>query len=223
MKRLKQIIPLFFVGVLLLLTGFKKNLPGKNTEPQWTGRVTWTKTSSGKARVEGTSNGHPEVFRWINSLIFKISVDFVDSKGAIYRTDTTKKWEKDSTFFGNPDVYMIEERTTKVFCKGKDVFQLEVEWDADKKNYWLRFDTPDCPQFNFHEIKNSIHGTAVDSFTLNQPGSQLTLPTNSAGQPAGNNPTVLSGTYNETIPPNPDDPAKQAIIITAKWDLRRSK
>lgn len=223
MKRAKQIIPLFFVGLLLLLMGFKKNLPEKNVEAKWTGRVTWTKTSSGKARVEGNSNGHPEVFRWINSLVFKITVDFVDSKGTIYRADTTKKWEKDSTFFGNPDVYMIEERTTNVFCKGKDIFQLEVEWNADKKNYWLRFDTPECPEFNFHEIKNSIYGTRTDSFTMNHPGIQLTLPTNFTGQSIGGNQTALSGTYDEVIPPNQDDPAKQAIVIKAKWDLKRSK
>jgi hypothetical protein len=216
-------MPTVFVGLLFLLMGFKKDLPGENSEAKWTGRVVWTKTSSGKAKVDGNSNGHPEIFRWNNSLVFRITVDFVDSKGTIYRADTTKKWEKDSTFFGNPDVYMIEERTTNVFCKGKDVFELEVEFDADKKNYWLRFETPNCPEFNFHEIKNSIHGTGVDSFTLDHPGIQLTLPTNFTGQPIGNTPTVLSGTYNEMIPPNPDDPAKQAIVINAKWDLRRSK
>jgi len=63
--------------------------------------------------------------------VFRITVD--DSKGTTYRTDTTRKSEKDSTFFGNPDVYMIEERTTNLFCKGKDVFKLEVEFDEDKK------------------------------------------------------------------------------------------
>src|SRR5262245_13768920 len=122
MNRFKQIMPGVFVGLVLLLTGFKKNLPGGNSEAKWTGRVVCTKTSSGKAKVDGNSNGHPEVFRWIDSLVFRITVDFADSKGTIYRADTTKKWEKDSTFYGNPDMYMIEERTTNVFCKGKDVF-----------------------------------------------------------------------------------------------------
>jgi len=49
------------------------------------------------------------------------------------------------------------------------------------------------------------------------------LPTNFKGQPFANNPTVLSETFDEIIPPNPDDPAKQAIVITAKWDLQKSK
>jgi hypothetical protein len=121
------------------------------------------------------------------------------------------------------DLYMIEERTTNVFCKAKDVFELEVEFDADKKNYWLRFETPNCPEFNFHEIKNSIHGTTIDSFTVDHPGIQITLPTNSRGPLVGNDLTILSGAHDEIIPPNPDDPAKQAIVINAKWDLRRSK
>lgn len=200
----------------------------QNTQPftkeRWSGTVTWEKTSSGKARMVSHDHGFENVYRWDNYMAYHTYVDFVNSKGTVFRADTATKWEKDSVIFIHPqNKYMIEERITKIYRKCKGDFELEVEFSEDKKTYWISFFGPMCPELMFYERKNNIHGNSSDSSTNQDAGIQITLPASFTGHPVGNNPNILSGKFEEIIPPNPDDPASQAIITRARWELKKTK
>lgn len=194
---------------------FKKDL--------WSGTVIWSKFSTGKARVVSYDHGFENAFSWDHYLSFHTDVNFIKSKGTVYRADTVTKWEKDSTIFIHPqNKYMIEERTTKIYKKNKGEFDLEIEFSEDRKTYWITFFGPICREHQFFEKRNNIHGNTSDTSSRDDAGFQVTLPANAAGYPVGNNPNILSGTFKEIIPPNPDDPAHEAIITTAKWELKRA-
>lgn len=195
-----------------------------NKKELWSGTVTWTKTSSGAARTTATDHGFENVFRWANYMAYHTDVNFINSKGVVYRADTATKWEKDSVIFIHPqNKYMIEERMTKIYRKGKGDFDLKVEFSDDRKTYWVSFFGPICPEFMSFERKNNIHGNTFDSSTKTDAGFQVTLPADGKGYPVGNNPNILSGKFEEIIPPNPTDPASQAIITRAKWELKKVK
>jgi len=197
---------------------------GSVKKETWSGTVTWIKTSAGKARTTSTDHGFENVFRWDNYMAYHTNVNFINSKGTVYRADTATKWEKDSVIFIHPqNKYMIEERMTKIYRKGKGDFELEVEFSEDKKTYWISFFGPICPEFLSFERKNNIHGNTFDSSTKSDAGIQLTLPAAFKGHPVGADPNILIGTFEEIIPPNPTDPASQAIITRAKWELRKTK
>lgn len=221
---MNRIVPLLFICPLFLLTGFKKSIRQKTrSADKWTGTVNWIKTSNGKGRKSQSNSGHEEVFRWENYMAYHTDVNFISSKGTVFRSDTATKWEKDSLFFANPDTYMIEERNTKTYRKGKGNFDLEVEFSEDKKTYWISFFGPICSEFYSFERRNSIYGNSYDSSTKDDAGIQITLPARSAGYPVGINPNILSGTFEEIIPPNPNDLAGQEIITRAKWELIRAR
>ena len=191
---------------------------------RWSGTVTWMKTSRGKARVVSYDHGFENVHRWDNYMAYHTHVNFVNSKGIVYRVDTATKWEKDSSIFIHPqNKYMIEETTTKIYRKGKGDFDLDVEFSDDKKTYWISFFGPICPEFHFFERRNNIHGNSSDSSILNDAGIQLTLPASFTGHPVGANPNILSGTFEEIIPANPTDPGGEAIITRARWELKKVK
>jgi len=115
---------------------------------------------------------------------------------------------------------MIEERSTTINCNGNSVFDLSVEFSEDKKNYWISFSTPDCPEQLTYKVINNIHGNTNNSSVNEHQGIQITLPANFTGQPVGNNPDVLSGTFTETIPA-PNDPGGGEINTTATWNLTK--
>jgi len=220
----------------LIRTSKKKQLSSQKTNTQkpsisqpfkketWSGTVTWSKTSAGKARVVSYDHGFENVHRWDNYMAYHTNVNFVNSKGIVFRADTATKWEKDSAIFIHPqNIYMIEETNTKIYRKGKGDFDLEVEFSDDKKTYWISFFGPICPEFMSFERRNNIHGNSSDSSIKSDAGQQITLPAAFAGHPVGPNPNILSGTFEEIIPPNPDDPASQAIITRAKWELKKVK
>lgn len=187
---------------------------------QWSGTVTWLKTSHGNAKMTNIVNGHEEVGRWDHFFAYHISVKFVNDKGVVVRSDTATKWGKDSVFFSPPDVYMTEETTTKIYCNGKDTFILDVEFSEDKKTYWIRFSTPTCSEFLFSEKVNNILGTTSGTSTNDHEGIQITLPANFTGHPVGKNPKFLSGTFQEIVPANPADPSSAEIITKGSWNLR---
>ena len=196
--------------------------PGK--KEKWSGTVTWIKSSSGTARTTAQDHGFENVFRWVNYMTYHTDVNFINSKGTVFRADTSSKWEKDSVIFIHPqNKYMIEERMTKIYRKCKGDFELEVEFSEDRKTYWISFFGPICSEQLLFERKNNIHGNTSDASTSNDAGIQITLPADAKGYPVGNDPTILLGIFEEIIPPNPTDPASQAIITRAKWELKKTK
>ncbi|MES1214490.1 MAG: hypothetical protein ABUT20_03150 [Bacteroidota bacterium] len=190
----------------------------------WSGTVIWSKFSTGKARVVSYDHGFENAFSWDHYLSFHTDVNFIKSKGTVYRADTVTKWEKDSTIFIHPqNKYMIEERMTKIYKKGKGDFDLDVQFSEDKKTYWISFFGPICPEYHFFEKRNNIHGNGSDTSMLEDAGFQTILPADATGHPVGNNPNVLSGVFEEIIPANPQDPAGEAIITRARWELKKVK
>lgn len=187
---------------------------------QWSGTVTWLKTSKGNATVRNNNNGHEEVSKWEHFFAYHIAVKFINDKGIVVRNDTATKWGKDSLFFSNPDVYMLEETTTKIYCSGKDTFILDVEFSEDNKTYWISFYTPTCQEVLSSQKVNNILGTSSNSSTADHEGIQINLPANFIGHPVGKNPKILSGSFQEVVPPNPADPSSAEIITKGSWNLR---
>jgi len=139
------------------------------------------------------------ITNWNNCFVFHINVRFVNSKGMVYRADTTTKWQLDSMdFIQKKD--MIEEKTTRIYCKGERGFDIEVEFSEDGKTYRISFLSPDCPEYITYDVKNNIHAVTHDSSVREHQGIQITLPASFPGQPVGNDPNVLSGTFDEIIP-----------------------
>jgi predicted SprT family Zn-dependent metalloprotease len=214
---------LLFLVIPFLLSINIKQQPEQNeiVAGNWNGTVTWTKTSASKGRRIWDSNGKECAYRWNFSFEFKITVNFRNGKGTVVRLDKTSNWEKDSTIFIHPDnKYMIEERTKMIDCSGQDVSELSVEFSEDKKHYWISFYTPECRGQITYDVRNNIHGNSSNPSVNEQQGGQITLPANFTGQPVGNNPDVLSGTFTETIPA-PNDEGGGEIITTATWNLTR--
>jgi hypothetical protein len=189
----------------------------------WSGIVTWTKTSRSKGKKEWDDNGKVDLGMWDHFFEYKITANFVNGKGMVVRKDILTSWEKDSTIFIHPtNVYMIEERTKNFDCSGSEVMELSVEFSDDRKHYWVSLFTPACTGKMIFETKNNIHGNGSNQEPNDQQGKQITLPANSTGEPVGNNPTILSGVFNEIIPA-PSDPGGGDIITRATWSLKRSK
>lgn len=211
------IIALFF------LSNSQKQNEKKNirTADNWSGTITWKKTSASKGKVKWDEHGKENVQRWDKSFEFKITANFVNGKGNVVRLDKTTNWGKDSLIFVHPEnKYMIQETTTIIDCSGQDVSELSVEFSEDKKYYWISFFTPTCAERITHEVRNNIHGNTNDQSVSDHQGIQITLPPTFTGEPVGNNPDVLSGTFSEIIPA-PNDPGGGEIITTATWNLTR--
>src|SRR5688500_13507953 len=143
-----QIILLSIIFPFFLSTRIKENKTSQtNAIDNWSGTVTWTKTSASKGKRKWDDHGKENVHRWDFFFEFKITATFKNGKGSVLRTDKTTKGEKDSIIFVHREnKYMIEERSTTINCNGNDVFDLSVEFSEDKKNYWISFSTPDCPE-----------------------------------------------------------------------------
>ena len=189
--------------------------PGKE---KWSGTVNWYKTSTSKARVEEqTVTSH-----WNDFFIFDIKVQFVNSKGAVYRADKTTKWRLDSIdFVKKGGREMVEEKNTIILCDGKEEMELSVLYSDDRKYYWVSFYTPECPENITYDVRNNIHGNTHNTSIRPHQGGQITVPANFTGQPIGNNPNVLTGTWEEIIPA-PNDPGGGTIITRATWTLRKN-
>lgn len=216
------IILLLLIAPFLLSTESRQNEKQEmKTADNWSGTVTWTKTSTSKGKRKWESNGKECVYKWNFSFEFKINVTFRNGKGTVVRLDKTSNWDKDSIIFVHKDnTYMTEERTKMIDCSGQGESELSVEFSEDKKYYWISFFTPDCPEKLTYEVRNNIHGNINNSSVNDHQGIQITLPANFTGEPVGNNPDVLSGTFTETIPA-PNDEGGGEIITTATWNLTR--
>jgi hypothetical protein len=210
------VIPFFLSNDIAVKTNTRKNAPAN-----YSGTVTWTKTSKSKGRRKWDSNGKENAYRWDFSFEFKINVSFKNGKGTVVRTDKTTKWEKDSTIFVHKDnIYMMEERTTTIECDASEVMDLMVDFSSDGEHYTISFYTPACQEKIYYEVRNNLHGNNTSNSTSEHGGGQITLPPSFPGQPVGNNPDVLSGTFTETIPA-PNDEGGGEIITTATWNLTR--
>lgn len=217
-----KLVSLFIVA-LFFLSNSKRPNEKTMTEnlDNWNGTVTWSKTSASKGKRKWDDHGKENVYRWDFSFEFKITVNFRNGKGTVVRFDKTTNWEKDSVIFVHPeDKYMIEERTKTILCDGQEVSELSVEFSEDKKNYWFSFFTPGCPEQLTYDINNNIHGNTHNESVNDHQGIQITLPANFTGQPVGNNPDVLSGTFEEIIPA-PNDEGGGEIITRATWNLTK--
>ena len=217
-----RLILLLFLVPLFLSNSIKKNKK-ENTEAadNWSGTVSWSKTSTSKGEKKWDDHGHENTHRWDFSFEFRINVNFINGKGTVVRADNTSKWETNNIIFVHAEnKYMNEEKTTTISCNGQEVSDLSVEFSEDKKTYWISFSTPGCPERISHEVKNNIHGNTESSSVNDRQGSQIILPADSAGQPVGNNPNSLSGTFEEIIPA-PNDEGGGEIVTRANWSLTR--
>ena len=214
-----KIIILLLITLIFLTTGLKKLTVPVQAGEKWTGRITWKKTSKSVAREKWMTNGLEEAHSWDISFEYKINAVFVKSKGAVNRIETATDWQKDSVVFVHPEKkYLVEQTTKWKYCNCSEILDVEVEFDADRKNYWVRFDMPKCDQHDEYLKISNIYGNKFDVFINEHPGTTLTLPPTFSGQPVGNNLKTLSGSWQETIPA-PNDPGGGAIITTANWDL----
>ena len=141
-----RLILLLFLVPLFLSNSIKQNKK-ENTEAadNWSGTVSWRKTSTSKGEKKWDDHGKENTHRWDFSFEFRINVNFINGKGTVVRADNTSKWEKDNIIFVHAEnKYMIEERTTMISCNGQEVSDLSVEFSEDKKTYWISFSTPGC-------------------------------------------------------------------------------
>ena len=217
-----KITCLLFAVPFFLSNGIKRNkTEERRLTDNWSGTVTWIKTSKSKGKRKWDDHGKENIYRWDFSFEFKITVNFINGKGTVVRFDKTSNWEKDSVIFIHPeDKYMIEERTKTIICNGQEVSDLSVEFSEDKKNYWISFFTPECPERLTYDVNNNIHGNTHNESVNDHQGIQITLPANFTGQPVGNNPDVLSGNFEEIIPA-PNDEGGGEIITKATWNLTK--
>ncbi len=215
------------IFLLLITPFFLSNRSRQNTKmpadvrDNWNGTVTWTKTSKSKGKRKWDDHGKENVYRWDFFFEFKITVNFRNGKGTVVRSDKTSNRDTDSLIFVHPeDKYMIERRTKTITCEGSEVTDLSVEFSDDRKFYWISFFTPNCQQSLTYDVINNIQGNIHDQSVNEQPGIQLTLPANFTGQPVGNDPDQLSGTFEETIPA-PNDEGGGEIVTKATWNLTK--
>ncbi len=201
----------------------KSSNTGTPKKETWTGTVTWIKTSGGIGKLVNDNNGHQEVHQYDNYFAYHTKADFINSKGTVSRADSSRKWEKDSLFYSNPNIYTTTESTEKIIRNGTGEFNLEVEFSEDKKTYWISFFGPICTEYYSFERNDQILGHSKDSSAKEDGGIQITLPAGFAGYPLGINPNLLIGKFEEIIPANPDDPTHAEIITRAKWELKKVK
>lgn len=212
-----KIIVLLLVAFIFLTTGFKKITLRDKPPEKWTGRITWKKTSATTGKKKWDNHGLEEAHRWDISFEYKIDAVFVKSKGNVHRHETATDWQKDSLVFVHPEKkYLIGETTKWKYCDCSEILDVEVEFDADRKNYWVRFDMPICDQHDEYLKISNLYGNQNDVSINEHPGTTLTLPPTFSGQPVGNNLKTLSGSWQETIP-SPNDGG--VMITTANWDL----
>lgn len=210
-KKVKQVQP--------KKTNVVPNDPGQLVTEKWSGTVTWYKTSRSKARIKEES----VTSYWDDFFIFRISVQFVKGKGVVYRADTTTRWRLDSMdFVKKGGREMVEEKNTTIYCNGKEELDLEVSYSDDRKHYWISFFTPTCPEYITYDVKNNIHGNTHNQTVNDHLGIQINMPANFTGEPVGNNPDVLTGTWKETVPA-PNDPGGGTIITGGSWNLKKVK
>jgi len=229
MKKYKLIVILLFAPFMFTTCKAQDERDADDNAPpppnfakeEWSGTVTWTKTSATSGKKTWLTNGLEEAHRWDKSFEYKIEVKFVNSKGTIVRKDYSNSWEKDSLVFVHKDQkYLIEETTNKLACNGSDTMMLEVTYDEDRKHYWIAFFTPSCPESNDYRKISNIYPTVANTSTMEHQGTQINLPANFTGEPIGVNPKVLKGSWQETVP-TPNDPGGSGIITKATWSLTR--
>ena len=210
MKKYK-IILLLFVAPFFLSNGIKQNKELNTTvEDKWSGTVTRTQIYINK----GKDKQGPYQKDWDHFNIFRITANFVNNRGTVIRADTTNKLELDTTDMGHGH-YNTQETTTKIYCNGKDPFDLSVEINEDNKTYWISFFTPDCPEIMIIKFRSNIL-PPVDTTTIaDHPGTQINIP----DQKMGNNPNELKGRIEEHFPPS--GPGGNDIYITTTWDLKK--
>ncbi len=218
------------VSVLIIVPFFLSNKTRENKKTHlvvrdnWSGTVTWSKSSVSRGAKTWEEAGKENSAEWDNFFEFKVIATFVNGKGTVVRTEvTTNKGKQKLIFVHKDDKYMIEEKTTKITCGGTDTLELSVEYGEDttgRKVYWISFSTPDCVGEILYNLTNNITGDVHNRTAYTQQGSQITLPASFTGQPVGNNPNVLSGSFLETIPGSPDAGGGE-IVTTASWNLTK--
>jgi hypothetical protein len=222
MKKYK-IILLLFIASVFILTGFKEKKNIKILSPdKWSGTVTRIVTSKSKARIVTNSILGENISNWDKFFAFHIDANFVNSRGTVIRADTINNWELDSMATGPRGIppYIVDERTTRSYCNGKGVFNLDVQFSEDKKTYWINFSTADCKGLRSWEIKNSVAGNSSGTSPSDMDGLTLTIPPTFPGHPVGNDPNILTGVYDE-INPAPNDPGGGDIITRISWNLKK--
>jgi len=224
MKKYK-IIVLSFMMPLFILSVFKEKKETKiPAVDKWTGTVTWVVTSKTKGRAVANSILGQEISEWDKFFEFRTVVNFVNSKGTVFRADTINNWELDSMPTGPRGVppYIVDERTTISYCNcnGKGPVDLYVEFAEDKKSYWLSSLTADCKGLRSWEVKNTVSDNSSGTSPSDNDGSPLSVPPTFTRYPVGNDPNILSGTYVE-INPAPNDPGGGDIITKMTWTLKK--
>ncbi len=210
---------------LFILSVFKEKKETKiPAVDKWTGTVTWVVTSKTKGRAVANSILGQEISEWDKFFEFRTVVNFVNSKGTVFRADTINNWELDSMPTGPRGVppYIVDERTTKSYCNcnGKGPVDLYVEFADDKKSYWLSSWTADCKGLRSWEVKNTVSDNSSGTSPSDNDGSPLSVPPTFTRYPVGNDPNILSGTYDE-INPSPNDPGGGDIITKITWTLKK--
>ena len=218
----------YAIILLLIVAPFflsNKNKQKKIAQPKvrdnWSGTVTWSKTSISRGIKTWDDHGKENSGEWDFFFEFKVIATFVNGKGTVVRTEVTTKKEKQKVIFVHKDdKYMIEEKTTKITCGGNEVLELSVEYSEDRKYYWISFFTPDCVGENIYDVTNNITGDVHQRTASEQQGGQITLPADFKGHLVGNDPNVLSGSFLETIP-GPPDAGGGDIVTSATWSLTK--
>ncbi|TMI86498.1 MAG: hypothetical protein E6H06_20830 [Bacteroidetes bacterium] len=219
-----KIILLLFIAAVFILTGFKEikitKIPAAD---KWTGTVTQLVTSKTKGRIVANSILGENISKWDKFFAFHIDANFVNSRGTVIRADTINNWELDSMATGPRGIppYIVDERTIRSYCNGKDIFGLDVQFSEDKKTYSINFFTSDCKGLRSSEEKNTVTGNSSDTSPSDMDGLILTIPP-FPGHPVGNDPNILSGKYDEIIAA-PNDPGGGDIITRITWNLKKSK
>ena len=122
MRRFEISLLLLVIATLFLVGAGKRKQIKILSADKWIGTVTRIKTSGGKGKLVTYNNGHEEVHRYDVYFSYHTDANFINSKGTVSRADTSTKWEKDSLFYSNPDVYTITETTEKINRNGKGGF-----------------------------------------------------------------------------------------------------
>ena len=209
MKKFIPLLPLFAILFFIASSFVLKNKSG--IEDKWSGTVTWTQTYINKGKdKQGVYQKD-----WDHYNIFRIKANFVNNKGTVIRADTTNRLEWDSTDMGHGN-YNTEERTTRIYCNGKDNLELSVEFQDDGKSYWISFYTPDCPEITISRRRSNILPPVDQTTTTDNPGTQINIP----DQKTGNNPNELKGRIDEHIPPS--GPGGGDTYTTITWNLKKN-
>lgn len=190
----------------------------------WSGTVTWIKTSVSKGEKKWDEAGKQNVHKWNYSAEFKINATFVNGRGTVTRSEKTTNRDNDKLIFvPADDKYMIVETSTIITCDSSDVLELSVEFSEDtlgRKVYWITLATPACNEILVYTKNNNILGVENNQSMVEKGGGQLILPANASGQLLGNDPNILTGSFRELIPAPPDGGSGEILTI-ASWNLTR--